>query len=245
MMDRSLELQLTPAQRAGILLEATSASELVMADDESARVAVPTDPSLCDCLAGAVGRCRLCANTFCRSHLIQNAFHDQAFRTRWEAWTCNNCIEAGRRRIRLDRMQICESASTEMQASTWRKLSTPNGIRLPVVSVFIEERSSRCNSPVLHAQALLVEYCDRLRRSRASGLALSLDGSTVFSIGAAVTGVRRSRVSRRCSGYMIDDVIDLDRLRKAAAGPVGDPWFEEASRSLLRTFGLLRHTGLQ
>ncbi|HRE01486.1 MAG TPA: DUF2510 domain-containing protein, partial [Ilumatobacteraceae bacterium] len=198
----------------------------------------PNQPTaaMCACGVVAIGRCRVCAEAYCSAHISSTAVDDRPFRKRWEPWTCGNCIEDAQREIRALQLARCDNVMMQMvRIPHLNRVKTPNGRRPPVISLFQHPRSPT-ERPPRYAQAYLVEYDGGPPNPTFEGLALSIDGSTVFNIGLPVAGVARQRFGpkRTITGYIVKNVIDIDRLSDAAAQPTTESWFEFAARSYLR-----------
>jgi len=192
----------------------------------------------------AIGRCRLCSDAYCRSHISATAVDDRPFRTRWEPWTCGNCIEDNQREIRALQLARCENVSLQMQRiPKLKNVRTPNGKRPPLVNLFQHPRKAT-ERPPRYAEAFLVEYDGGPPNPRYEGLALSKDGSTVYNVGLPVTGVPKDRIGpkRNLAGYIVKNVIDVELLDEASGRSTKDPWFEFAARSFLR---VAHHIGIK
>ena len=213
--------------------------------DHRARLAAPSNnPAVCSCGVVAIGRCRICIEPYCRAHISATSVEDRPFRKKWDAWTCGNCIEDGQREIRASQLAKCENVSLQMQAiPKLRNVRTPNGKHPPVVNLFQTPRKPT-ERPPRYAEAFLIEYDGGPPDPRFEGLALSLDGSTVFNVGLPVTGVGKDRFGpkRSLAGYIVKNVIDVELLTEASERSTKDPWFEYAARSFLR---VAHHIGIK
>ena len=208
--------------------------------DHRAALSTPANnPAVCGCGVVATGSCRACARPFCRAHISDHSRDDNAFLKRWEAWTCEGCIQETKRAMRSDQLQCCEDVAEMLSAipkmRTIRKTRMTTGYRPQSVNLF-ERIQTSGDRPPRYARAYLVQYDGGSEDSTYEGLAISADGGTVFDVGVPAIGVRTARIGpkRRIRGYRIRREITLDGLREAAAGPTTATWFEFASRSFLR-----------
>lgn len=212
--------------------------------EHRARLAAPASgPAVCSCGVVAIGRCRLCTDAYCRAHISATTVEDRAFRKRWEPWTCGNCIEDGQREIRAAQLANCENVAQQMGARTkLRKARTPNGKHPRLVNLFQHPRKPT-ERPPRFAEALLIEYDGGAPEPSYKGLALSPDGSTVYDVGLPVSGVAKDRFGpkRNLTGFIVNNVINVELLTEAALRSTKDPWFEYAARSFLRA---ARHIGI-
>ncbi len=212
--------------------------------DHRARLSAMTGPAaVCSCGVAAIGRCRICAEPYCRAHISEVAVDDRAFRTRWEAWTCGNCIEDTQLSIRAEQLAKCLSAAGMMASiPKLKNIKLPNGKHPRLVNLFPHPRKNT-ERPPRHAEAFLIEYDGGSPNPTYRGFALSRDGSTVYNIGRPVTGVAKSRFGpkRDLSGFIVKSEINVELLTDAAARPTRDQWFEYAARSFLR---VARHVGV-
>ncbi len=213
--------------------------------DHRARLAAPAaGPAVCSCGVVAIGRCRACTEPFCRAHISAVVVDDRPFRRKWEAWTCGNCIEDGQREIRANQLLRCENVVAQIGAiPKLRSVRTPNGKHPRVVNLFQHPRKAT-DRPPRYAEAFLIEYDGGPPDPSFEGLALSLDGSTVYDVGLPVSGVSKDRFGpkRSLDGFIVKNEITLELLAEASARSTTDPWFEYAARSFLRA---ARHIGVK
>ncbi len=212
--------------------------------EHRARLSAPSSaPAVCSCGVAAIGRCRMCTEPYCRAHISATTVDDRAFRKKWEPWTCGNCIEDGQREIRADQLARCENVTKQMTAMPkLRKVKTPNGKHPTVVNLFQHPRKPT-ERPPRYAEAFLIEYDGGSEAPTYEGLALSLDGTTVYKVGLPVTGVPKDRFGpkRNLTGFIVKNEVNVELLTEAATRSTSDSWFEYSARSFLRA---ARHIGV-
>src|SRR5262249_28723257 len=145
------------------------------------------------CGVVATGSCRVCSKPFCRTHISDAAHDDRAFRVRWEAWTCNQCVEDGQRYLRDRQLERCESVTPQLLAmGKMRRVRTTTCLKPRKVNVF-EGQEAAGDRPVRRSKPYLVMYDGASEDSTFQGYAVSRDGSTVYDVGIPTGGVKSKR----------------------------------------------------